>query len=305
MIMDTNKKYLYFNPTTDSVAAAVSVPVSGFVGMETTSSSNLIMYFRESTETDTLDITITRETGSDPKPIMEEIVNAINFAKDSTVVVADNFTEEYLTSKLTEIATLSDGFSFPVKINRPVMAMVDSGSNGFATDPGAGFSTNSYDTNHGTIGQIQGEVITTLFLELNENTIVSSSAPGDVIGKDDAANAFFTQVTTAKNGIVYAGEIICVEVPTTGDADINVTAITNGTVAEDAAGESHANVKGVLANCGPQTLGLRTPFIIPSGGIQGDHLYLTHGGSTAGAYGAGKFIVRLFGAPTSQLNDIA
>jgi hypothetical protein len=300
MIMDTNKKYLYFNPTTDSVAAAVSVPVSGFVGMETTSSSNLIMYFRESTETDTLDITITRETGSDPKPIMEEIVNAINFAKDSTVVVADNFTEEYLTSKLTEIATLSDGFSFPVKINRPIMAMVDSGSNGFATDPGAGFSASSWATNTGTVGQIQGEVITTFFIDLNANTIVSSSDPGDVIGKDDAANAYFTKVTTTKNGIVYAGEIICVQVPTTGDADINVAANTSDTIAEDAAGEG----QHVLANCGTHTLGLRTPFTIPSGGIQDDFLYLTHGGSTAGTYDAGKFIIRLFGAPTSNLNDI-
>ena len=298
--MDTSKKYMYFNPTTDSVAAAVSVPVSGFVGMETDTSSRVIMYFKEATDTDTLDITITRETGSDPKPIMEEIVNTINFSKDSTIVIADNFTSEYVSPKLTEIATLSDGFSFPVKINRPVMAMVDSGSNGFATNPGAGFSSSSYDTNHGTIGQIQGEVITTLFLELNENTIVSSSDAGDVIGKDDAANAFFTQVTTAKNGIVYAGEIICVEVPTTGDADINVAANSSGTIAEDAAGEG----QHVLANCGPQTLGLRTAFTIPSGGIQDDFLYLTHGGTTAGAYGAGKFIVRLFGAPTSQLNDI-
>ena len=79
--MDTNKKYLYFNPTSDSVNGAVSVPVSGFVGMETTSSDNVVMYFREGTDTDTLDITITREAGSDPKPIMEEIVNAINFIK--------------------------------------------------------------------------------------------------------------------------------------------------------------------------------------------------------------------------------
>ena len=300
--MDTSKKHLYFNPTTDSVAAAVSVPVSGFLGMEVTSTSNLIMYFREGHDSDTLDITLTRSTtGDDPRLVIEEIVNAINFSKESTVVVADNFTGDYLTPKIQEISSLNDGFVTPVLIQRPTTFLVSEGSDGIPTDPGDGFDTGTYSVNTGSVGQINGEVITTLFVDLNGNTIVSSSDAGDVIGKDDAANAFFTKVTTAKNGIVYAGEIICVEVPTTGDADINVAANSSGTIAEDAAGEG----QHVLANCGTQTLGLKTAFTIPSGGIQDDFLYLTHGGTTAGAYGAGKFIVRLFGAPTSNLNVIS
>ena len=303
--MDTNKKYLYFNPTTDSVAAAVSVPVSGFAGMETTSSSNLIMYFRESTETDTLDITVTRDAGSDPKLVMEEIVNAINFAKDSTVVVADNFTGEYVSSKISTVASLSDGFSFPVKINRPVMAMVDSGTGGFATDAGAGFSASSYDTNHGTIGQIQGEVITTIFIDIAAGDgglgLSSGTHANDAIGIADSSNpAYFTRITTLKNGIVYGGELICVEAPVGGEDSIGVFANSSGSIAPDADASEHA-----ICAASNQTLGKRTAFSITTHGNQDDYLYLIQGDTTDAAYTAGKFIVRLFGAPTSQLNDIA
>jgi len=319
MIMDTNKKYLYFNPTTDSVAAAVSVPVSGFVGMETTSSSNLIMYFRESTETDTLDITITRETGSDPKPIMEEIVNAINFTKGSTVVVADNFTGEYLTSRFTEISSLSDGFSFPVKINRPVMAMVDSGTGGFATNAGAGFSANSYDTNHGTIGHIQGEIITTLFINLGTGTGgASATTDGNqnrVIGKAGAtANASVTKITEARNGVVYGAELICVETPagTNIPTDIDVRVTTDSlTTGENIA--SAASLDNLLLASGSMAKGDRVRTDNDQDGFGGmdDHfVYLCEGANhatpgTNGAYSAGKFILRLFGAPTSNLNDIS
>ena len=95
--------------------------------------------------------------------------------------------------------------------------------------------------------------------------------------------------------MVYAGEIICLEVPTTGDPDINVAANASGTIAEDAAGEG----EHVLANCGVHTLALKTEFTIPSGGIVDDFIYLTHGGTTAGTYDAGKFLLRFFGTPTS------
>ena len=45
----------------------------------------------------------------------------------------------------------------------------------------------------------------------------------------------------------------------------------------------------------------------PAYGIQGDFLYLTMGvtdSSHTGTYSGGKFIIRLFGAPTDHLNDI-
>ena len=57
----------------------------------------------------------------------------------------------------------------------------------------------------------------------------------------------------------------------------------------------------VIANCGTHTLGKRTEFTITSGGIQDDYIYLTHGGTTAGTYNAGKFLIRFYGARVTGL----
>ena len=147
------------------------------------------------------------------------------------------------------------------------------------------------------VGEFNSEILTTLFVDIGAGSIVSSTTAGDVIGNDGVANAYITRITKAVNGVVYKGEIICLEVPTGGDADINVCANSVGTIAEDAPGEG----QHVLANCGIHTLALRTQFIIPSGGIENAYIYLTHGGTTGGTYSAGKFLIRFYGAKDTGL----
>jgi len=137
------------------------------------------------------------------------------------------------------------------------------------------------------VQSLNGIVTTRVFIDIGAGSILSSGSSGDVIGEDGVANAYLTRLTTAVNGLVYAGYIICLEVPTTGDDDINVAANSSGTIAEDAAGEG----EHVLANCGEHTLGLKTAFTIPAGGIVNDYIYLTHGDTTAGTYNAGKFLL--------------
>jgi len=142
-----------------------------------------------------------------------------------------------------------------------------------------------------SIQSINGEVVTTIFIDIGAGLIISDNGTGEVIGEDGVAAAYLTRITNAVNGMVYAGEIICLEVPTTGDPDINVAANSGGTIAQEAAGEG----QHVLANCGVHTLSLRTELTIPAGGIVNDYLYLTHGGTTAGTYDAGKFLIKLYG----------
>jgi hypothetical protein len=152
-----------------------------------------------------------------------------------------------------------------------------------------------------SVGEFNSEIVTTLFVDIGAGSILSSSTTGDVIGNDGVANAYITRITTAVNGLIYKGEIICLEVPTTGDPDINVCANSSGTIAEDAAGEG----EHVLANCGIHTYGLRTVFdatVMTAGvGLVNDYIYLTHGGTTAGTYDAGKFLIRFYGAKVTGL----
>ena len=170
-------------------------------------------------------------------------------------------------------------------------AVASTSATGAALASGAGFNTtNTVAIN---VGEINGEIITTIKVDLGTGAIVSSGTAGDVIGENDTEGAFITKITTALNGIVYRGEMICVEVPTTGDPDVNLAANTSATLAEDGAGEG----QHVLIDGGTATLAKHYPSLtIPSGGIQDDFLYLTHGGTTAGTYGAGQFIIKLYGA---------
>ncbi len=138
-------------------------------------------------------------------------------------------------------------------------------------------------------------ITTTIIIDIaarsgESDAIVSSGSSGNVIGESGEANAYLTRITNAVNGFVYGGRIICVETPTTGDNDINVCA-NSSQLAEGAAGEG----EHVLADCGTQTSGTHTEFTIPSGGIDNDYIYLTHGTGATGTYNAGKFVLIFYG----------
>ena len=148
-----------------------------------------------------------------------------------------------------------------------------------------------------SVGEYNSEIVTSIFVDIGVGSILSSSTAGDVIGNDGVAAAFITKLTTAINGVVYRGEMICLEVPTTGDPDVNLCANASGTIAEDAAGEG----EHVLINGGVATLAVKNDIAVPSGGIQDDFIYLTHGGTTAGTYDAGKFLIRFYGAKVTGL----
>ena len=164
-----------------------------------------------------------------------------------------------------------------------------------ATSQGGGFDAAQIQS---SVSEVNGEIETTLRVDIGGGSIVSSGDADDVIGEDGVAAAYITRITTALNGIVYRGEMACLEVPTTGDANINLCADSDGTIAEDAGSMDH-----ILVDGGTWTLGKTHVFpsvtgSIPAGGIVDDYLYLTHGGTTAGTYDAGQFIIKLYGAKT-------
>ena len=162
-----------------------------------------------------------------------------------------------------------------------------------ADAPGGGIDAATIET---SIAEYNSEIITTIYIDIGGGSIVSSSSAGDVIGEDGVAATYLTRLTEAKNGIVYKVEMICLEAPTTGDPDINLCANASATIAEDAAGEG----EHVLVNGGTQTLAKYASTNSLNGQVN-DYIYLTHGGTTAGTYDAGKFLIKFYGAKTSGL----
>ena len=139
--------------------------------------------------------------------------------------------------------------------------------------------------------------------------LTNASTAAKVIGKGSAtANASITKITEAKNGVVYGAEIICVETPggagTTTDLDIIAT--TDDLTTDEAVSGDNLLIAGNAISKGDvirSAEGVAQTFA----GLNNHFVYLSTGNAqgTTGTYDAGKFILRLFGAPTVNLNDIS
>ena len=287
MIMDTTKKYLYFNNDTGDTDGSVMMPVSTCVGFETTGASDVKFYFKSAPDTDTLDIQLDGTADSNPRELFEQVVNAINFSKDAVVTVGDDFTGEYIHPDITAVNNISDAADSIIKFQGHVQSNI-----GFAN--GAGDDGPARASN---VGNVNSEIVSTFLIDLAQSGSVSSGGTGehDVIGQAGTDGAYFTQITKAINGIVYGGEMICVEEPTGASAAVGLGHNASSTLSQDdAISSTH------LIDDATQTLGKKTTF---TANITDNHyLYLFHGGSgSATTYGAGKFLVRLFGADDVSL----
>lgn len=134
-----------------------------------------------------------------------------------------------------------------------------------------------------------GDIIeTTMFIDLTG--LKSTATGGDIIG--DTGVSYIGRVTAAVNGTIFAGEMGCSEVPTTGDDDIDLYSATEGTGAYDGAIADLVETALVTAG-GAHAIGTVKPFTaLPTAN---QYLYLTTGGTTAGTYDAGQIYIKLFG----------
>ena len=73
------------------------------------------------------------------------------------------------------------------------------------------------------IQKINGEIITTILVDL-QGLVVSGTAK-DIIGESGVAAAYITQITTAKNGIIYKAEMGCIEAPAGSNTTADITYI--------------------------------------------------------------------------------
>ena len=133
---------------------------------------------------------------------------------------------------------------------------------------------------------------TTIYIDLEGAK--SSTTDLDIIG--DTGACHIGQVTTAINGVIFAGEIHCAEVPTTGADDIDLYSATEATGAYDA-GIATLTETALVTSGGAHAIGTVKPFTaLPAAN---SYLYLTGGeGGTAGTYDAGILVIKMWGFTT-------
>ena len=143
-----------------------------------------------------------------------------------------------------------------------------------------------------------GIICTTILVNIDD--LVDSGTVKDVIGENDAGNAYISQVTTARNGIIYEAQLICTEDPagTNAEADLDLVANTSA-LAEDAEYDSTGNAT-LLVDAGADFeagKSKRSAGMLDMANMPNAYLYLANGSGAAsgGTYTAGKFIIKLWG----------
>jgi len=136
-----------------------------------------------------------------------------------------------------------------------------------------------------------GNIIeTTIYIDLTDAK--STTTENDIIGNTGACH--IGQVTTAVNGLVFAGEVLTAEVPTTGVDDIDLSMASVATGAYDADVTGLTNYAALMTAGGSLAIGGAHPFTaLPTANY---YLYLSSGaGGTAGTYDAGIIVIRMWG----------
>jgi hypothetical protein len=164
---------------------------------------------------------------------------------------------------------------------------------GVTNDIGPGVSGS---VGHRKIMKNGNEITTELYIDLGA-AAAPMQQPGTqnlVIGNGNTGeNAFLTQVTTAENGVVTLLEMTCVEEPTGGDADIDLSYSANKVGFSGSSGITQ------LIDGGTQVIGAEGADLLDNNVLANKYLYITTGAATdnapAATYTAGKFLIRLYG----------
>lgn len=290
--MDTNKKFLYFNTDSANQDGAITVPVSTIVAFDVRANNQIVVMVKEAVQTDTTDVFLSKPTGSDPRDIIEKIVNEINFSKDAMIVVGDDNTSEYIHPDIDGIDSISTSI-----YTNPTIRLGSRVVSSITAAEGAGAAAPVRSSN---VGEFNSEIITTMFVDLATASVQASSFDTDldaigISGETDPC--YITRLVNSVNGYVYKGEFICLETPAGGDTHVGVYASSSGTIAPSGAVSEHPILAPVA-----QTFGKRTEFTITSGLNDNDYLYMVQGNTQAEAqYTAGKFLIRLYGFKTTGL----
>lgn len=136
-----------------------------------------------------------------------------------------------------------------------------------------------------------GTIITEILIDLTG--LDSSGTANDVIGTKAPGTdaAYIGKNVVATNGIIYKVEMLCLEVPLTGDADI---LLVQGSEANETFDDTVANTATLCDGTGDWTLGENIINNAPAV-TANYYYYLTQGGADDATYTAGQYMIRFYG----------
>ena len=237
------------------------------------------------------------ETGTDAI----EVCASIQAIAEAEFDISNNKTKLAFFTAKSEDAT---SVAAKLEINHAGSVKMNAGT---TTAGGNGFDGGEDGAPTADVQEINNEVVTTF--KINIDDMVSTAGSGARIIGDSAgaANAYFARLNSGVNGLIYKAEMICVEAPTAGEPDLDLYAKSDimpegAGVGGDFAKLIDADGDWIVSKCKEQCgpfAGSTDPAY--TNGLHNYYLYLANGNggtSDAGTYGAGKWLVRLYGVKT-------
>jgi len=156
--------------------------------------------------------------------------------------------------------------------------------------PGAGFAGTGTIYKSSVVKQ--GDIFkTTILIDLTGTS--SSTTDLDIIGTSGVSH--IGQITAAKNGTLFFGQVTCLETPAGGIVDIDFYSATEGTGAFDGAVGDLAET-AMLTKGGNWSAAAATQIAFAALPAANKYMYMTGGAAgTAAAYTAGQFLIELWG----------
>lgn len=197
--------------------------------------------------------------------------------------------------------SLSDSLSHAVQAGRGHLASLETLLRGLVTgevpigntlvaNAGSGITTGTGTIFKSSVIKVGDIIRTTILVDL---TGLNSSAAGDIIGVDSAANCHLGQYNVDRNGTLFAGRVTCLEAPATGIDDIDLYSAVESTGTEDAAISALDETELLAAAAAWSAGDVKVLTALPAAD---EYLYLVGSGAGADAtYTAGQFLIELEG----------
>jgi hypothetical protein len=172
--------------------------------------------------------------------------------------------------------------------------------NGLTTWPGntgpangAGIDSDG-SRHHSWIEKVGGVIKTSIYVDIGG--LASTATDLDVIGLAAGGVAHIGLINSTTNGTIFAVRMTCLETPTTGADEIDLYNATDNNLVYDNL-ITDGTEDAIIKDSGAWTTGVTKGQTAAITMGTNEYLYLTAGeAGTAGTYGAGKFLIELWGA---------
>lgn len=262
-------KYLLFNNNSDDT---IVLPVSRLLAVDQTDGESVVLKFenKDGTAGSITQIDLTVTAGKEVEA-MRDLMKAIT-SKVDVEVIWD------ATSKTN--SNFSD------------ISIDSSGNNANGLTAGAGFLTGTGTVYNSWVKKAGNVIKTCIYIDLTG--LHSNVGVNDIIGVDaEAGVAHIGQITAAKNGTIFAGNVRVLEAMSTGEDDIDLYAATEGTGVEDGLITDLTETKLLDGD----TLAANEDLALTDLPAADQYLYLVAGtaGTGAAVYDGGKLLIELYG----------